>query len=76
MYSVDAAPRWPELKLSMYRTQRCSRGTVVPPDVTHTTLLGLLFPAVQLRTKTPHPIKLHQNHEKKREGLNFFCSKL
>jgi hypothetical protein len=36
VYSVEAAPRWPELKLSMYRTHRCSRGTVVPPDVTHT----------------------------------------
>lgn len=36
-YSVDAAPRWPELKLSMKRTQRCSRGTVVPPEVMHTT---------------------------------------
>lgn len=36
IYSVEAAPRWPELKLSMYRMHRCSSGTVVPPDVTHT----------------------------------------
>ena len=44
MYSVDVAPLWPELKLSMYRTHRCSRGTVVPPDVTQTTLLAPPFP--------------------------------
>ena len=43
-YSVEAAPLFPELKLSMYRTQRCSRGTVVPPDVTHTTLLTFPSP--------------------------------
>jgi hypothetical protein len=36
-YSVEEAPRCPELKLSMYLTQRRSKGTVVPPDVTHTT---------------------------------------
>lgn len=45
MYSVDAAPLWPELKLSMKRTHRRSRGTVVPPDVTHTILLSPKFPA-------------------------------
>lgn len=38
-YSVEAAPLFPELKLSMYLTHRCSSGTVVPPDVTHTILL-------------------------------------
>lgn len=43
-YSVDAAPLWPELKLSMYRTQRCSKGTVVPPEVTQTTPTLLPFP--------------------------------
>ena len=35
-YSVDAAPRFPELKLSIKRTHRRSKGTVVPPDVTQT----------------------------------------
>jgi len=38
-YSVEAAPLFPELKLSMYLTHRCSNGTVVPPEVTHTILL-------------------------------------
>jgi hypothetical protein len=33
--SVDIAPLVPALKLSMNRTQLRSRGTVVPPDVTH-----------------------------------------
>ena len=35
-YSVDAAPRFPELKLSIKRTHRRSKGTVVPPEVTQT----------------------------------------
>lgn len=39
---MDAAPLEPELKLSMKRTHRCSKGTVVPPDVTHTILV--IFP--------------------------------
>jgi hypothetical protein len=34
---VDRAPRVPALKLSIKRTQRRSKGTVVPPDVTTTT---------------------------------------
>jgi len=34
--SADSAPRVPPEKLSMNRTQRCSSGTQVPPDVTHT----------------------------------------
>lgn len=38
--SADSAPRVPLLKLSMNRTQLRSRGTVVPPDVTHTILRG------------------------------------
>ena len=33
-YSVEAAPQLPPLKLSMNRTQRLSKGTVVPPLVT------------------------------------------
>lgn len=37
-YSVEAAPRCPELKLSINRTHFRSSGTVVPPDVTQTTL--------------------------------------
>lgn len=48
-YSVEAAPRLPELKLSIYLTHRCSKGTVVPPEVTHTILLLLLPPAEELR---------------------------
>ena len=31
-YSAEDDPRVPTLKLSMYRTVRLSRGTVVPPD--------------------------------------------
>lgn len=46
-YSVEAAPLLPELKLSIYLTHRCSKGTVVPPEVTHTILL-LLPPAEEL----------------------------
>lgn len=42
-YSVDVAPLWPELKLSTYRTQRCSNGAVVPPEVTQTILLAFPF---------------------------------
>ena len=34
--SVESAPRVPPEKLSMKRTQRRSKGTHVPPDVTHT----------------------------------------
>ncbi len=35
--SAEAAPRVPALKLSRKRTAFLSKGTVVPPDVTHTT---------------------------------------
>ncbi len=36
-FSADKAPRVPPEKLSIKRTQWRSKGTVVPPDVTHTT---------------------------------------
>ena len=45
-YSVEAAPRCPELKLSMNRTHFRSSGTVVPPDVTQTTLEPRLWSAI------------------------------
>ena len=34
--STDSAPRVPPLKLSMNLMHRLSKGTVVPPEVTHT----------------------------------------
>lgn len=40
---MDVAPLCPELKLSRYRTQRCSSGTVVPPEVTQTILVEFWF---------------------------------
>lgn len=45
-YSVEAAPRCPELKLSINRTHFRSSGTVVPPDVTQTTLEPRLWSAI------------------------------
>jgi hypothetical protein len=42
---VDIAPRVPALKLSMYRTQLRSMGTVVPPEVTQTTGRARLRPS-------------------------------
>ena len=51
-FSADSAPRVPPEKLSMNRTQWRSKGTVVPPDVTHTTG-RVRLPAINLLSEDP-----------------------